>query len=217
MSDKAEEQVVHEAVGPALTGLEAAGALGVGVNSLLVLGVIPVLLGSLVDERRITAVNDPAVELWGGCREDLVGMSIVDSIKPAERPAAASEWQAFLRSGYYSGRRDLVRADGAIVEVEFAARWAIVAERRLAVYVATLTGARARERPRLAEGLPLTNREREVLQLLAEGRSNKDVSTLLSLSLYTAETHRSNVMRKMGFASLPELVRYAIRNNIIEP
>jgi len=48
------EHVVHEAVGPALTGLEAAGAIGVGVNSLLVLGVIPVLLGSLVDEHRLT-------------------------------------------------------------------------------------------------------------------------------------------------------------------
>jgi len=49
-----DEGVVHEVAGPALTGLEAAGAIGVGVNSLLVLGVIPVLLGSLVDEHRIT-------------------------------------------------------------------------------------------------------------------------------------------------------------------
>ena len=50
-----DEHVVHEAVGPALTPLEAAGAIGVGVNSLLVLGVIPVLLGSLVDEHRLSA------------------------------------------------------------------------------------------------------------------------------------------------------------------
>ena len=54
MSEGPEEHVVHEAVGPALTPLEAAGALGVGVNSLLVLGVISVLLGSLVDEHRLT-------------------------------------------------------------------------------------------------------------------------------------------------------------------
>ena len=60
MSDRADEHVVHEAVGPALTPLEAAGALGVGVNSLLVLGVIPVLLGALVDEHRIT---DPDIGL----------------------------------------------------------------------------------------------------------------------------------------------------------
>jgi predicted MFS family arabinose efflux permease len=54
VSDEADEHVVHEVVGPALTPLEAAGALGVGVNSLLVLGVISVLLGSLVDEHRLT-------------------------------------------------------------------------------------------------------------------------------------------------------------------
>ncbi len=54
MSQHTEEHVVHEAIGPALTPLEAAGALGVGVNSLLVLGVISVLLGSLVDEHRLT-------------------------------------------------------------------------------------------------------------------------------------------------------------------
>jgi hypothetical protein len=56
----AADHLVHEAVGPALTPLEAAGALGVGVNSLLVLGVIPVLLGALVDERRLT---DPDIGL----------------------------------------------------------------------------------------------------------------------------------------------------------
>jgi len=55
MNDSQGEGVVHEVAGPALTGLEAAGAIGVGVNSLLVLGVIPVLLGSLVDEHRISA------------------------------------------------------------------------------------------------------------------------------------------------------------------
>jgi predicted MFS family arabinose efflux permease len=60
LSQPADEHVVHEVVGPALTPLEAAGALGVGVNSLLVLGVIPVLLGALVDEHRIT---DPDIGL----------------------------------------------------------------------------------------------------------------------------------------------------------
>ncbi len=63
----------------------------------------------------------------------------------------------------------------------------------------------------------LSAREREIVQLLAEGNSNKDIARALSISVKTAETHRSNVMRKMGFASLAELVRYAIRNNIIEP
>ena len=63
----------------------------------------------------------------------------------------------------------------------------------------------------------LSTREREIVQLLAEGGSNKDVARILNISVKTAETHRSNIMRKMGFGSLPELVRYAIRNKIIEP
>jgi DNA-binding NarL/FixJ family response regulator len=63
----------------------------------------------------------------------------------------------------------------------------------------------------------LSAREREIVQLLAEGNSNKDIARVLSISVKTAETHRSNIMRKMGFGSLPELVRYAIRNKIIEP
>jgi DNA-binding NarL/FixJ family response regulator len=63
----------------------------------------------------------------------------------------------------------------------------------------------------------LSVREREIVQLLAEGNSNKDIARALDISVNTAETHRSNIMRKMGFASLAELVRYAIRNKIIEP
>jgi DNA-binding NarL/FixJ family response regulator len=63
----------------------------------------------------------------------------------------------------------------------------------------------------------LTAREREVVQLLAEGRSTKETADLLSLSIKTVETHRANVMRKLGLQSFAELVRYAIRNNIIAP
>lgn len=68
-----------------------------------------------------------------------------------------------------------------------------------------------------APGDPLTAREREIVQLLAEGKSNKEVATALGISVKTAETHRSNIMRKSGLGSLAELVRYAIRNRIIEP
>jgi len=63
----------------------------------------------------------------------------------------------------------------------------------------------------------LSGREREIVQLLAEGKSNKDVARALKISVKTAETHRSNIMRKMQFGSLAELVRFAIRNKIIEP
>ena len=63
----------------------------------------------------------------------------------------------------------------------------------------------------------LSPRERHIVQLLAEGKSNKDVARALDISVNTVETHRANIMRKMGFASLADLVRYAVRNKIIEP
>jgi DNA-binding NarL/FixJ family response regulator len=62
----------------------------------------------------------------------------------------------------------------------------------------------------------LTPREREILQLLAEGKSNKEVANLLNISVNTAEAHRANIMLKLDFHSLAELVMYAIRNNIIQ-
>jgi len=62
----------------------------------------------------------------------------------------------------------------------------------------------------------LSAREREIVQLLAEGASNKEVARALGISVKTAETHRSNIMRKMQFTSLSDLVKYAVRNKIIE-
>jgi len=62
----------------------------------------------------------------------------------------------------------------------------------------------------------LTPREREVIQLLAEGKSSKEVACLLNLSTKTAETHRSNIMRKLGFHSIRDIVVYAVKNNIIQ-
>jgi DNA-binding NarL/FixJ family response regulator len=61
----------------------------------------------------------------------------------------------------------------------------------------------------------LTAREREVLQLVAEGRSNKEVASLLGLSLYTVETHRTHILQKLNLHSVPELILYAVRKGII--
>lgn len=63
----------------------------------------------------------------------------------------------------------------------------------------------------------ISSREREIVQLLAEGNSNRDIAQLLNLSLKTVETHRSNIMHKLGFKSITDLVLYAVRNHLIEP
>jgi DNA-binding NarL/FixJ family response regulator len=67
------------------------------------------------------------------------------------------------------------------------------------------------------EARRLTPREREVLQLLVEGRTNKEIAAALGISVKTAETHRARIMAKLRLHSMSELVRYAIRNRIIEP
>lgn len=63
----------------------------------------------------------------------------------------------------------------------------------------------------------ISPREREIIQLLSEGLSNKEVATTLGISVKTAETHRATIMKKLGFKAFSELVRYAVRNGIVAP
>jgi len=74
-------------------------------------------------------------------------------------------------------------------------------------------GARGEE---VAPG-DLSPREREIVQHLAEGKSNKEVATVLGISVKTAETHRAAIMRKLGFTAFSELVRFAVRNHLVQP
>ena len=66
------------------------------------------------------------------------------------------------------------------------------------------------------EGSSLTNRERGVVQLITEGHTNKQIANILNISLKTVETHRAAIMRKLNLSSSAALVRYAIRNRIVE-
>jgi DNA-binding NarL/FixJ family response regulator len=107
--------------------------------------------------------------------------------------------------------RDLVAAVECIANRRtfFTAR---AAEMLLGDYSRQPTGAV----PELPQRNRLTGREREIVQLLAEGKSSKEVAVALGISVKTAETHRANIMRKLEIHSVSELVRYAIKNQIIE-
>jgi DNA-binding NarL/FixJ family response regulator len=76
--------------------------------------------------------------------------------------------------------------------------------------------AMARRGARGTRGWLLTEREREVVRLLARGQPNRQVATALGISVKTVESHRANVMKKLELASIVDLVRYAIRNRIVE-
>lgn len=99
----------------------------------------------------------------------------------------------------------------------------IAAVRALARYEAYISGRVSAElldtlldRRRQGKQDPLTPRERRVVQLIAEGRSNRDVCGQLGVSLKTVETHRAAAMRKLGLHNTADLVRYAIKNRIVE-
>jgi DNA-binding NarL/FixJ family response regulator len=62
----------------------------------------------------------------------------------------------------------------------------------------------------------ITSRENEIIQLLAEGKTSKEIAVFLNISVKTVETHRANIMRKLEMHSVTDLVRYAIRNSIVE-
>jgi PAS domain S-box-containing protein len=165
----------------------------------------PIVL--LDEERRIVDVNDAALALFERDRADVVGTSMVESIRTDERPAAAREWQAFLRSGEYSGKRALVRADGSEVRIEFAARLERLSGRRLAAYVAMLDeDSSPPQRPEGAGGLPLTSREREVVTLIALGRDSAQIAEELHISPETVRTHVRNAMSKLGARTRAQLV-----------
>ena len=83
--------------------------------------------------------------------------------------------------------------------------------------VATLSAGRRRGATATQRPAQLTARQREVLQLLTEGKSNKEIGAMLGMTTKTAETHPTQIMAKLNLHSMSALVRYAIRNRIIEP
>lgn len=145
---------------------------------------------ALVDEqRRFVELNDSWLTLVGRRRADMLGGAVDSSIRPSARARAAREWQAFLRSGEYTGTRALLRADGSEVDIEFAARLASIGERRLAIYVAMAKDEHRRpaaHAPRPERGL--TNREREVVTLIALGQETGQIAEELSISDETVRT-----------------------------
>ena len=107
--------------------------------------------------------------------------------------------------------RDLSKAIEALSKHKpFFSPLATEAVLRGATQSASLTGAEPTERR-------LSLREREILQLLAEGKISKEVASILGISIKTAETHRANIMRKLELHNVADLLRYAVRNTMIEP
>ena len=122
----------------------------------------------------------------------------------------------YVRAAFEAGASGYVLKEAADTEVVSAIR-AVAADER---YVHPALGAKLIaadvEERRRAEDDPLSEREREVLRLLALGHTNQEIAEKLYISVRTAETHRAHIMQKLGLASRAELVRYAISRGLLE-
>jgi PAS domain S-box-containing protein len=165
----------------------------------------PIVL--LDDQRCIVDVNDPAISLFGvGGKRELTGRSIEDSIRPEEREQATRDWEASLQAGEYTGKRVLIRADGSEVQVDFAARLAVIGGRRLAIYVVATDDPACEPSAELANKLPLRSREREVVTLIALGLDTAEIAEKLYISPSTVRTHVRNAMARLGAHTRAQLV-----------
>ena len=122
----------------------------------------------------------------------------------------------YVREAFDAGASGYVLKEAADTEVVGAIRAVAAGERYVHPSLgAKLVAAESAERRR-AEQDPLSEREREVLQLLALGHTNQEIAKQLYISVRTAETHRAHIMQKLRLSSRAELVRYALENGLIE-
>ncbi len=187
-----------EVCGEAVTGREAVEKAQQFTPDIVILDIAMPELNGLEAARQIRRLTP---------NTEILVLTMHESDQLVQEVLAAGARGYVLKS---DAGRDLVAAVAALCRHKpfFASSVAAVV---LDGYLKTGEGATA------AAVNPLTAREREIVQLLAEGKSNKDIAVSLGISVKTAETHRTNVMRKLDLHSVSELVRYAIRNRIIEP
>jgi two-component system, NarL family, response regulator NreC len=123
----------------------------------------------------------------------------------------------YVRAAFEAGASGYVLKEAADTEVVDAVRTVAAGERYVHPALgARLVAAEVEERKR-AESDPLSEREREVLRLLALGHTNQEIAQMLYISVRTAETHRAHIMQKLRLSSRAELVRHALEQGLIEP
>jgi DNA-binding NarL/FixJ family response regulator len=122
----------------------------------------------------------------------------------------------YVREAFEAGASGYVLKEAADTEVVAAVRAVAAGERYLHPALgARLVAAEAEERKRAASD-PLSEREQEILRLLALGHTNQEIAKMLYISVRTAETHRAHVMQKLGLSSRAELVRYALAAGLLD-
>jgi two-component system, NarL family, response regulator NreC len=122
----------------------------------------------------------------------------------------------YVREAFDAGASGYVLKEAADTEVVGAVRAVAAGDRYLHPALGARLVAADAEARRRAEADPLSDREREVLRLLALGHTNQEIAKMLFISVRTAETHRAHIMQKLRLSSRAELVRYALSEGLLE-
>jgi DNA-binding NarL/FixJ family response regulator len=194
------------------------------------------LFGAKPDFEVIGEASDGrvAIDLIAGLQPDVaiidVHLPIIDGITVARRTrphypkteivfVVSTHSEEQVREAFGAGGRGYLLRQSDIEELAFAARKAAMGDfylsgpasnEMVAEYVKPVLRAQQ------AGGL-MTRRERELARLLADGYSTKEAASVLNISVKTAETHRSSIMKKLNAKNVTDIVKYCIRNHIIEP
>jgi PAS domain S-box-containing protein len=173
---------------------------------------------ALLDVDRVNVkVNDAMARLIGVPRDGLVGTPVDAHLAPEECATLEEEWRQLWEAGDWTGERTAIRGDGSRLRVRYAARTGQIGGRKLVILVLTQTEPE-RTQPRPAPELgELTPREREILHLVALGRSSPQIAAELVISPETVRTHVRNAMAKLGARTRAQLVAIALSDQLLEP
>jgi PAS domain S-box-containing protein len=169
-------------------------------------------------DRVLVAINNAFVEDFGYQPDDVVGRSSDFLVPPQSRRSFATDWARLQRTGRLAGHRELVRADGRHVNVQFAAHSAHIIDRELILYVVLDLGMRPVELrlPHPTAPKALTPRELEIVGEIAMGRRWHEIATDLFITQATVKTHVRNAMRKVGARSQAQLVAIALATGMLD-
>jgi len=152
-------------------------------------------------------------------KSGIEGMPAVLQAVPATKVLVLSmqDDPRYVREAFDAGASGYVLKEAVGAEVVAAVRAVASGERYLHPALGARLIAVDQEERKRADADPLSNREREVLRLLALGHTNQEIAKMLFISVRTAETHRAHIMQKLHLGSRAELVRYALAEGLLEP
>jgi DNA-binding CsgD family transcriptional regulator len=172
---------------------------------------------ALVDDRRgYRLINEPTTELLGAAREEILAARIDTFTPPDRRPALDGLWDELGRDGTLDGAYESLRGDGTRSLIEFRAVRDFVPGAHLIIAREIMAQLQARPRPTALEAVRLTGREREILQLAADGGSTRAIADILVISPLTVKTHFEHIYKKLGVHDRGAAIAEGFRRGLID-